>query len=130
MPPAPDGPVCFAITRPPSTNALYSNASGARIRHRDGKRITPGRVKTAAYRKWIDLAGWEMKEQYHPLPIFVGCVAVSIESVVGIDLDNIKAIPDLLTSMGVIADDSLIEDLHIKRRGKLVDKVLVTIWMA
>lgn len=129
-PPRDDGGVHFEITRPPSTNALYSNPTGAQIRYREGKRITPGRVKTKAYKKWVELAGWEMKTQRRPLPAFAGRVTVAISGVERIDLDNIKAIPDLLKRMGVIVDDGMIDLLTISRHSVFAGegRVGVSVW--
>lgn len=104
----------FTLPPPPSTNALYANVPGR------------GRVKTRVYRDWITFAGWEMKLLLGGvLPMLTAPVRMRIEGVKRIDLDNIKAIPDLCKAMGLIADDRLIADLHIVRAG---DKLTVSIW--
>jgi hypothetical protein len=117
-----DEPLCrFTLTRPPSTNALYANVPGK------------GRVKTRRYREWITAAGWEMRAQgIHPLGFGAtnGRVRqVLIENVGRVDVDNIKAIPDLLTRMGLIIDDKMIDRLIVDRAGT-GDKVTVSIWGA
>ncbi len=116
-------PVCrFLLPAPPSTNNLH----GSHIDKKSGKLR---RHNTAAYRLWIKDAGWAMKEQQSPLPAFPDHVRILIEGVERIDVDNIKAIPDLLKRMGVIADDKLIDRLEIDRCGWLVaGKVMVSIW--
>ena len=88
----------FFLTPPPSTNALYANRRFGKGR---------GRVKTAAYRAWITTAGWEIREQ-HPgaLPHYPGVFELEIWLPGSRrDIDNIKAIPDLLKTMGLISDD-------------------------
>ncbi len=108
-----DEPACrFRIPRPPSTNALYANVPGK------------GRVKTKRYRDWITAAGWEMRAQ-GTVNFSCGSVRMLIEGVGKMDVDNVKAIPDLCKAMGIIADDKLIEDLRIVRAG---DVCTVSIW--
>ncbi len=116
-------PACrFTISRPPSTNNLH----GSHIDKRTGKMR---RHNTAAYKAWIKMAGWEMRgEHVGPLPRFEGEIAMLIACVKGIDIDNIKAIPDLLKTMGVIADDKLIADLRVTRAGLVGERVTIAIW--
>lgn len=105
------------IPVPPSTNALYTNVPGK------------GRVKTARYKTWITEAGWAAKVSAGPgnLPSFRGAVAVAIEVPRSsrIDLDNIKAVPDLLVSLGIIADDRLIDELHVRRIERRLLRVTI-----
>lgn len=82
---------------PPSANGLFMNI------HRKG------RVKTPAYREWLEEAGWMMKSQ----PVKPFDCPVEIQAIVCApdkrrrDLDNLwKPILDLLTAHKVIADDS------------------------
>jgi Holliday junction resolvase RusA-like endonuclease len=100
--------VSFNLPMPPSTNNLYATA---------GK----GRVKTSQYRSWISRAGWEIKAQWPTLPHFVDQVECRIRLPVAsrIDIDNIKALPDLLTYMRVIQDDKQIQRLTIDGRQAL-----------
>lgn len=79
--------ISFTLPAPPSTNQLYSGR----------------RYKTERYKAWISEAGWELKLQ-RPMPI-QGPFGIMIWLPGRIDLDNIKAIPDLLTKMGIIMDD-------------------------
>jgi crossover junction endodeoxyribonuclease RusA len=111
----PEPPVCrFTLPPPPSTNALYANVPGK------------GRVKTRAYKAWITEAGWEIKIQLGgTIHTWNEPVGMLIEGVKRLDLDNLKAIPDLCKTMGLIADDRLITDLHIVRAG---DKLTVSLW--
>ena len=99
--------VSFNLPMPPSTNNLYANA---------GK----GRVKTTAYRNWQSRAGWEMKAQWPTLPHFDGMLEcrIVLPRTSRIDIDNIKALPDLLTYMRVIDDDKQIRRLTIDGRDK------------
>jgi hypothetical protein len=124
-----DEPACqFTITRPPSTNALYINPTGRQIRSIGGKRVTPGRLKSQAYKAWIDTAGWEMNEQHVGRPGYPSLRLLHIEGIAGIDSDNIKAIPDLLKRMGVIADDKLIDRIILDRGDVGGKTVTVSIW--
>ena len=97
-------PVTFSLPMPPSVNALYTNNSGK------GKR---GRAKSQRYLSWITEAGIELNRQRVPTltPPY------SIEYAVGRpdkrkrDVANLeKPLSDLLVSMDVIEDDSLIDD--------------------
>jgi len=94
-------PVTFSLPMPPSVNALYKNVKGR------------GRAKTSRYLDWITEAGIELNLQHVPTltPPY------SIEYAVGRpdkrkrDVANLeKALSDLLVSMDVIEDDSLIND--------------------
>lgn len=92
--------VSVDLPMPPSIWKLY-RGNGAR------------KSKTKEYRAWITEAGWMLVQQRNiggKFKRFAGDVEVTIrayrESNKGRDLDNIlKAILDLLTSTGTIADD-------------------------
>jgi Holliday junction resolvase RusA-like endonuclease len=114
--------ITFTLPRPPSVNALYANVQGR------------GRVKTARYRTWIvgaDATLMEAGVKLRPMPD--GPVAVTYEvaqpDARKRDLDNLgKSLGDYLTSRGVIADDSLIDALHVYRvRHADWDGVRVTV---
>lgn len=94
----------FELPLPPSNNALYANAR------------LGGRVKTAQYRNWITDAGWSLKQQgIRHLPGHVGISLVAGTPDCKRDLDNVlKASADLLTTMRVIEDDSLVTEIHAK----------------
>ena len=116
-----DLPQCrFIIPGPPSTNALYANVLGK------------GRVKTKRYRAWIDEAGWEIKIHHMPLPHFDGDVEIEIAGIGKLDVDNTKAIPDLLKSLGILNDDKQIVRQTTERIApswiSLDRSVLVSIW--
>lgn len=97
--------VTFTLPMPPSTNALYRNVPGK------------GRVKTSDYKAWIKDAGWQMKLQSSPLPLprLDGPLElrISLPASSRIDIDNIKALPDLLKKMGAIDDDKQIRRLYV-----------------
>jgi len=86
----------ISLPFPPSVNAMYRNVPGR------------GRVKDDPYKRWIENAGWELLSQ-RPRK-FKQRVSVRISMnpprrSCG-DVDNrIKAVLDLLTRHGVIADD-------------------------
>jgi Holliday junction resolvase RusA-like endonuclease len=103
----------WLLPQPPSTNALYRNVTprerATAAAH--GKTLR-GRVPTAEYAAWKDLAGWELKLQHNrnsigPLPWFDRfTIKVESREDCPVDVDNlIKAIPDLLKLMSVIPDD-------------------------
>jgi Holliday junction resolvase RusA-like endonuclease len=96
--PPPPASFSFFITPPPSTNAIYANRRFGKGR---------GRVKTKAYKTWIATAGWEIREQHAgALPYYAGEFELEIW-LPGTrqDIDNTKAIPDLLKTMHLIRDD-------------------------
>lgn len=89
------GEVRLALPWPPSVNNLYINAS-----HR--------RVRSPAYRKWQDEAGWHLKAARPGK--FTGPVSITLELCPPdrrrFDLDNKnKAVIDLLVAHGVIEGD-------------------------
>ena len=119
-------PVCrLLLPIPPSVNNLFVN------------KRTGGRVKAAAYKAWLAEAWWEIKLQRPPHhPPLVTCLRVLIEAPLGQnrDLDNaLKPILDALVKMGVIADDSLVDDLRIVRAradasGAIAQMCTVSLW--
>ena len=88
--------VHIRIPQPPSTNNLFANING-------------GRVKSQAYKSWITAAGWELKAQ-KPTPID-GPVSIALR--VGAcnrarDLDNfLKPVIDMLVAHKLIKTDNL-----------------------
>ena len=110
-------PIC------PSTNSLYANLPGK------------GRIKTAAYKRWQNDAGWAIRLQRPPT--VHGRIAVLIELPSDrLDVDNIKPILDLLgppsgkkkTGMFVIDDDRYVDDLRIVRIPPGAEMMTVSIW--
>jgi Holliday junction resolvase RusA-like endonuclease len=98
-------PITFSLsTVPPTTNHLFATVRGRR-------------VKSAAYKAWIDLAGWEIRARH--IPLTVGPVAVEIEverpkTARRTDVDNrLKPTLDAIVKAGTIEDDSLIERVTI-----------------
>lgn len=94
----------YALPYPPSTNTLFANVKG-------------GRVKSEGYQRWLRNAGNAIIEQgRRKMP---GNVTLSIAVVRPDkrrrDLDNcLKAVIDLLVSMAVIDDDSLVQKISIQ----------------
>ena len=96
------------VPLPPSTNNLYATAHGKR-------------VKTNAYKVWLNTAGWEVKIQlgaFERTPLVSGPCSVGIIAPVGRnrDIDNLcKPVLDLLVHMQVIADDKWVDEVRIGR---------------
>lgn len=94
----------YELPYPPTTNHLFAN-------------VGRGRTKTDAYRAWREAAGYSIIEQGRKR--IHGHVTLSIALVRPDkrrrDLSNsIKAIEDLLVSMAVIDDDSLVQRISIQ----------------
>lgn len=102
-----------SLPRPPSTNNLFASVGRKRI-------------KTKRYEAWIHEAS-KMMLVAGQRPRFDGRVRMLIEGAFKTDIDNIKAVPDLLVKMGVLVDDNLVDDLRIVRRGT-GDLMTVSIW--
>src|SRR4051812_35469620 len=114
----------FEIPDPISANALNHNVSEAERSWAARRyRKMRGRGLTEAYKTWKDLAGWQVLQQLpKPQPRCVGEVFMDIDMPSALDIDNsLKAIGDLLqlkTGLGIIANDKLIVDWHIRRVAK------------
>ncbi len=87
----------YLLPQPPSTNQLYSGR----------------RFKTARYKAWIEEAGWELRRQ-RAMPVS-GNFALTIWTPGKHDIDNLKAVPDLLQSMGIIGNDRTMIELRVLR---------------
>jgi crossover junction endodeoxyribonuclease RusA len=104
--------IVLDLPRPPSVNALYSNVPGK------------GRIKTPAYRAWIEEAGWLLRTQRpkrlegeYKLHVLVGPTRA--------DIDNLaKAINDLLQKHGVVTNDRKADSVHLERTS-LIPKGIV-----
>jgi len=95
----------YTFSLPPSTNHLFANIPGK------------GRVKTAAYRDWIEAAGYEILAQGRQK--IRGKVSIAILASRPDrrkrDCSNlIKPLEDILTRMAVIEDDSFVERLSVQ----------------
>src|SRR5687768_6995399 len=95
----------YRLPHPPSTNGLFANIPGK------------GRVKTAAYRDWIEAAGYEILAQGRQK--IRGKVSIAIlasrPDKRKRDCSNlIKPLEDLLVRMAVIEDDSFVERLSVQ----------------
>ena len=110
----PDPTYIVQLPRCPGFNNLYANVPGK------------GRVKTKRYKAWIEEAG-KMMLIAGPRPRLEGPVRLLIEGAIRTDLDAIKAIPDLLQSMGVLVNDAQIAHLEVIRRGE-GELVSVSLW--
>jgi Holliday junction resolvase RusA-like endonuclease len=95
---------------PPSADNLFGSHPG-------------GRHKTKAYKQWANNAAWHIKLQ-NPQPVLDHHLAVLISGPLRIDLDNIKALLDILcmprlnkkaVRLGIIEDDRFIDKLRIER---------------
>lgn len=110
-------PYRFTLSRTFSANDMYGN----KTRHWDpvARKWCGGRFRTGAYNTWRERAGREIIAQGHR-PQFAGAVKVSVEigtsflagdAVYPIaekfDADNtLKPICDLLSRLGIVADDT------------------------
>lgn len=96
----------LTVPFPPSVNTIFANIPGK------------GRIKTKAYRQWLNDAGWHLKSQKLPPQPIEGDTIFNIKFPSGFragDLDNrLKALLDLLVNMRVITDDSFIVDLRVR----------------
>ena len=116
-----DLPQCrLMVPTPPSANNLFTNAENGR---------SYGRRKSSGYRDWLKMAGWTMKMQAPPYFVHPGLrVLIEIDLPRQRDIDNaIKAVLDLMVYVHVFADDSLVDDLRIVRRGSKTEAA-VSIW--
>jgi Holliday junction resolvase RusA-like endonuclease len=88
---------------PPTTNHMYGFSGHMKY-------------KTAQMKAWEVEAGWEVKKQWKretiDVPVYCGIVIYYDRNR---DVDNLKAIPDLLQDCGVITNDMLIEHMNIKK---------------
>ena len=112
--------IIVRLPLPVSTNGLYANLPAASSRK--------GRAKSKRYRAWIHEAGLALAIQ-RPGRVS-GPVAVEIlvrrPDARRRDVSNlIKAAEDLLVAHGVIADDSLVED--VRARWGQVEGAVVTV---
>lgn len=95
----------ITLALPPSTNKLYRNVAGV------------GRAKTRAYLAWIKSAGWDLHLQ-KPRPVLGSYrMTITVPANCPIDLDNFKAVSDLLKTHCVIEDDNLARSFHVERRA-------------
>jgi len=99
----------FTIPLPPSVNSLYRNVPGK------------GRVKTQRYHTWLNAAGWAIKEA-KPEAVrgdYIMTLICQRPDRRRRDLGNLlKAIEDVLTAHGIIEDDSLAAEIHMRWAGQ------------
>lgn len=102
----------ISLPYPPSVNGLYKNA---------GKK----RIKTEGYKAWLTAAGWELKLQ-RPEPVrgrYRLALTLTPPDRRARDVDNtVKAVSDLLKSMGVIEEDSLAKSVFAEWSDELPAK--------
>lgn len=107
----------FELPVPPSTNNLY-------VPRRDGR----GRAKTSKYAAWIIVAGWEIARSGVPSDALKNVlVEIGVPFSYKRDIDNVKPILDLLTTMHVIVDDRWVDELRV-RRIPVGEPLVVSIW--
>lgn len=108
--------VSFTVPFPPSVNALFANIPGR------------GRIKTRYYKQWLKEAGWEIKAQPRGR-VITGDISIDIRCPHGFragDIDNrVKALLDLIVSVGIIEDDRFVVDLRV--RWDHVEKCTISI---
>lgn len=87
--------ITLNLPKPPSVNTLFSNAPGR------------GRVKTPAYRAWLEEAGWALLSQKPAHVTGPVCLDYLIHDSGRADLGNLeKGLTDLLVSHEIIEDDN------------------------
>lgn len=90
---------------PPSTNALTRNVAGR------------GRVKTKAYLRWLKDARWAIQTARVGRIEGRYKITISVGHDCPIDLDNFKAVQDLLATHGIIDNDRLAQKFLVDRTG-------------
>jgi len=96
--------IILTLPLPPTANHLFANVKGY------------GRTKTAAYKRWIHEAGWELAIQRAEHIAGWYDLAVYLPADTNGDSDNrIKALSDLLGKHGVISDDSYAWSVRVYR---------------
>lgn len=97
--------IVLNLTLPPSVNHLWTNVPGK------------GRVKTLAYKDWVNIAGWEIKSQCGGARTITGPYRMKVEmSAPMMDLDNaIKPVGDLLQTMNLVTNDRNMVRLEVVR---------------
>lgn len=102
------------LPAPPSANELFAN------RMRGG-----GRVKTSAYRAWLEEAGYHLRIAWANLgkpEIGTQPMRLTIKAGIGRhrDLSNCcKAVEDLLVAMLPVPDDRWNDEVHLSRTGEV-----------
>lgn len=87
--------ITFSLSTAPGVNNLYANVAGV------------GRVKTAAYRKWLKTAKLELMAQRCKPVVTPVTIRIQVPETSRLDIDApIKATLDLLVSAGIIPGDS------------------------
>src|SRR5581483_2059569 len=108
----------LTMAPPPSTNALWTHPGAGKPR-----------VRTAAYRAWIESAGWQVRMQLVGAPTIVGTfdAVVTVPSSSAFDRNNHdKAIFDLLQHVGVVRNDSGLRDYAVLAEDRA--DLLVQLW--
>ena len=114
--------LCIDMPLPPSVNALFANAKG-------------GRIKTPAYKKWIEEARWHVMIAWRQAgkPEWPAETPMSIRIELGIegrkrDAGNCnKAIEDLLVANLPMPDDCWNDRILIERRDDIPGIARVTV---
>lgn len=116
--------IMATLPLPPSANALFAN-------------VAKGRIKTKAYKAWLEEAGWHLKRAWSGLgrPQF-GEQPMSLEIIVGLkdrsrDLSNCcKAIEDLMVKTLPVPDDRWNDRVLLERGDRTVPDGLCRVRLA
>lgn len=116
--------IVATLPLPPSANALFAN-------------VARGRVKTKAYKAWLEEAGWHLKRAWSGLgrPQF-GEQPMALEIKIGLkdrtrDLSNCcKAIEDLLVKTLPVPDDRWNDRVVLERGDRTVPEGLCRVRLA
>lgn len=112
--------VVLHVPTPPSTNTLFVNVNGSVGGH--------SRAKGKKYRAWSVEAAWLIRIKSPPRFESPVRVLIEVDLPRQRDIDNaIKATLDVLKTAGVLADDNLVDDLRIVRRG-VNSHAAISIW--
>ncbi len=111
----PPSSVRLTLPIPPSTNNLYRGGP---------------RYKTGEYRAWITEAayGAMIQGMQTALALPKGRYRIDIAAPFSRrrDLDNVKAVMDLLVEVGILPNDNMVDDLRV-RRVPVGEELVVTI---
>lgn len=96
--------LAFSVPVPPSANSLFVNVPGK------------GRVRSKAYRAWLEEAGYLLASQRPGSVMGPFQVILRIPEKTRLDADNAyKAIGDLMVKHKITSDDRLLHKLTIER---------------
>lgn len=97
------------LPAPPSTNKLWRPVARGKM------------VQTDIYAAWIEEGGWEVQIQRGG-DRMLGSYAMRVGIGTGHDIDNLKALPDLLQKQRTVVNDAGCEELSIQRDPRLAGR--------